>query len=79
MRIAALPEGWTPAHEPVPIVLLCGRHILNCRLRRLRARHLAISTLHGGHDLCRPHRPSYSGSFLFPFIPFIVINVVIIS
>ena len=66
MRRAAFPAGRPPPLQSVPILLLCGGHVLNRRLRRLRAGHLAVATLHGRHDLRRSHRPAHAGKLFRP-------------
>lgn len=61
LRYPALPAGWPQAPQSLPKHLLRRCHILDRRLRWLRTRHMALPTLHGHHDLRRPHRPTDSG------------------
>lgn len=51
MRHTALSKGRAPSPELVPGHLLRGGNVLHGRLRRLRAGHLAVTAVHGSHDL----------------------------
>ncbi|XP_058792086.1 uncharacterized protein LOC131664760 isoform X6 [Phymastichus coffea] len=55
LRDPALPASRPPTPQPLPEHVLRGGDLLDRGLRRLCARHLALPTLHGHHDMRRPH------------------------
>ncbi|ROT68244.1 putative potassium channel subfamily T member 2 isoform X4, partial [Penaeus vannamei] len=57
VRDPALPARRPPPPQPLSGRLLRHRHLLHGRIRRLRARHLAVAAVHGHHDLRGAHRP----------------------
>ena len=72
LRDPALSARGPSPPEPLPEHVLRRRDLLDGRLRRLRARHLALPALHGHHDMRRPHSPAHTSEYnLYLFYLFI--------
>ena len=62
-----------PARRPsslqsIPVSLFRRGYFLYRRLWRLRSRHLALAVVHGRYDLCRPYRPTDTGTVLSQYL-----------
>lgn len=62
MWYSALSAGRTPSPESISEHVLCGGDVLNSWLRRLRARHMAVTAVHGHHDLRGADRAADAGT-----------------
>lgn len=64
MRDPALPESGAQAFESISKYVLRRGNVLHSGLRRFRAGHLALATLHGHYDLRGSYSITNTGTYI---------------